>query len=147
MAWSIPITDRTQSDVDYALENQSSASDLKGAWNISDINRVIDNSIYLRDILISYGYDISFTDQTHLTEADIPYITSVIKVLKDNVKALVDGFYSSGNPTISYSALPNYTMANDLETNLVITKTLIENMIEEFVYCGTFYCGEDLILV
>lgn len=146
MSWTTPITDRTEDDVTYALENQDSVSDLKGAWNISDANRVIDNSIYLRDLLNSYGYTVSFADQPHLTVSDFPYITSVIKLMKDNIQLLLDAFYTEGNPSLTYSQYANYNSANSMEINLDITNTLLENMIAELIYCGEPYSGDDIIL-
>ena len=58
MSWSSPIFDRTLSDVEYAFQNQSSALNLKGAWNISDANRVIDNCKYLETLLNDLGYTV-----------------------------------------------------------------------------------------
>jgi hypothetical protein len=146
MPWITPITDRIQEDVDFAKENQSSTSDLKGAWNISDINRIIDNTIYLRNLLFENGYNITIIEQSHIVESDIPYITSFIKVLKDNIKSLVDGFYSRGNPVIDYSQFPTFTMANNLEINLEITNSLLNSMIAELKYCGEPKCNDDIIL-
>lgn len=145
--WDTPIVDRTQADVTTALSGQSNVSDNKGAWNISDANRVIDNSIVLRDILVKNGYNISFTNQPHMSMDDVPYMTSFMKVLKDNIMALVNGFYKlTESPTISYANYLNYTIANNMELNLNITNTLLENMINELDFSGEPTAGEQFYL-
>lgn len=146
MSWITPIIDRTQTDVDYAKANQNSSSDLKGAWNISDVNRIIDNTIYLRDILKNYNYDVGFDNQSHVTESDFPYILSFMKILKDNVNSVVNCFYKYNNPTINYSNTFNFNDANNIEINLNITNTLLENMINELLYSGEPYCSDTITL-
>ena len=144
--WTTPITDRTANDVAYAKANQNESADLKGAWNISDANRVINNTIYLRDLLNQYGYTVEFDDQPLLTEADFPYRDSVIKVMKDNINAVVNAFYEFNNPTIMYGTTASYTGANTMEINLDITNTLLENLISNLLYCGEPYSGDTITL-
>ena len=54
MTWTTPITDRTFEDVKYAFENQNLSTDLKGAWNVSDTTRIINNMLYLRNLIKQY---------------------------------------------------------------------------------------------
>lgn len=145
--WDTPITDRTEADVISAISGQSNIADNKGAWNISDANRIIDNTIVLRDILISNGYNISFENQTHLLVEDLPYVTSVMRVMRDNIMALVNGFYKlTESPNISYASYLNYTLANNMELNLSITNTLLENMILDLQFTGEPTSGEQFYL-
>lgn len=146
MPWITPITDRTLNDVQYAFSNQNEVSDLKGAWNPSDINRVINNVEYVKTLLNSYGYYPSITSMPTFTESDLPYITSVMNVLRTNVSNIVTSFYQLNNPNIGFGSTFDYVDANSLEINLSITNQLLENMIALFKYSGTFYSGEDLIL-
>lgn len=146
MAWTTPINDRTQSDVDYALANQSATIDLKGAWNVSDANRVIDNTLYLKERLNAQGYYFTYTPQSHIAEADFPYKISFVNVMKDNINNMIAAFYSSGNPVIGYNMNPNYITANSIETNLKITNELLVLMIQSFRVCGTFNCGTSFRL-
>ena len=137
MAWTTPITDRTQADVTYAKANQNNVSDLKGAWNISDANRIIENTIYLKDLLIANGYPCSITNQALFVETDLPYVESKMKILKDNVQSVIDSFYKATNhPIIVYGMNFNYQNANDLELDLDLTNQLLQNMILELKYCG-----------
>lgn len=146
MAWITPIIDRTSVDVQFAFDNQNDASDLKGAWNISDINRVINNIEYLKTLLNSYGYFPSITTMTPFTESSLPYISTVMNVIRTNVINITNSFYKLNNPNIRFGAIFDYTDANNLEINLKLTNDLLESMIELFKYSGTFYSGEDLIL-
>lgn len=146
MAFVTPIIDRTQADVLYAIINQNSVSDLKGALNISDINRIINNSIYLRDLLIANGFTPSFLNQSLFIETDIPSITSKIDVIRDNVRTLVNSFYTLNNPTITYGNTLNYNDINIIENNILITNSLLQGLINELKLCGYTTCGEDIQL-
>lgn len=147
MAWQTPIVDRVAADVTYARGSQNNAADLKGAWNVSDINRVIDNTIYLRDLLLSYGYHVyPFTDQVEVDESDYPLFTSVDSVYRTNVQHVVDAFYTLDNPTITLGSTINYVMANTLEENLRLTNLLIRRMEDGFKRSGTFKSGQEVIL-
>jgi len=166
MAWITPITDRTQIDVDYIKALRTSINNLgwdnvsiedkdiwlngnlKGAWNYTDGNRVIENTIYLRDTLNSYGYTVSFADQPLLTMDSLPYIVSVIQVMIANIIAVRDVFYVNPDyPLILGSQTDTtYVEANNIEINLLMTYELILEMIDGFRVCGTFACGQDIRL-
>jgi len=146
MAWTTPITDRTLADIEYAITHQDAVLDLKGAWNISDINRIIDNTDYLKTQLNNYGYFFPYTTLTHLVETDFPFDASFVTVLKTNVISMVDAFYKQGNPTIVINTNPTYTMANSIEINLQSTLDLLTLLPQSFRRCGTFSCGTDFRL-
>jgi hypothetical protein len=121
---------------------------IKGAWNYTDGNRVIENTIYLRDTLNSYGYNVSFADQPLLTMESLPYIVSVIQVMIANIIAVRDVFYVNPDyPLILGSQSDTtYVEANNIEINLLMTYELILEMIDGFRVCGTFACGQDIRL-
>jgi hypothetical protein len=194
--WTTPITDRTQSDVDYikslrtsinnlgwdgtSAETKSlwlfgsgldyiltiddenlvssdsliftalpiSTAQIKGAWNYTDGNRVINNTIWLRDTLNSHGYTVSFADQPLLTMESLPYIVSVIQVMIANIIAVRDVFYVNPDyPLILGSQSDTtYVEANNIEINLLMTYELVLKMIDGFRVCGTFACGQDIRL-
>lgn len=146
MAWIEPIIDRTQYDVLYAMQNQSSIEDLKGAWNVSDVNRIINNVNYLHGLLGIHGYNSTITPQSEFVISDLPYVTSKIKVIRDNINAIVNSFYKLGNPIIRYGDIFDYNDANSLEQNLKITNDLLESLILDLKYSGNFYSGEEIIL-
>ena len=146
MAYTTPIIDRTQADVLYAISNQNAVADLKGALNVSDVNRIINNSIYLRDLLEENGFYADFTDQTLFTQATLPHIHSKIDIIKDNINLLVTSFYQFNNPVLHYGNILDYADVNAMEENLKITNDLISALILELRLCGYTTCGEDINL-
>lgn len=140
--WITPIKDRTLADVQYAIANQNLVSDLKGAYNLSDIDRVMENVVYLRDLLNDYGRFPVVTALPVLVEADLPYLSLVMDVLRTNVVNVRDAYYQLGHPLIRYGTEFNYTDANALEESLYLTNLLLQSMISTIKYSGTFYSGE-----
>ena len=55
------IYDRTQEDVDYALNNSASTDFLKGAYNYTDLNRIEEWCEYLSQELKKYSYSANYT--------------------------------------------------------------------------------------
>ena len=135
------IYDRTQSDVDYALNNPSSEQFLKGAYNYVDLNRIEEWCEYIAEQLNLYHYPVSIVTKTNWTMEDFP--TKVeMKRIRDNVESLKNAYYS-------FTLVPEnldkmtYQKANDLEMVLYEIKTYIDNMVNSFLYSGTFYSGES----
>ncbi|MCL2814383.1 MAG: hypothetical protein FWD23_07270 [Oscillospiraceae bacterium] len=54
--WINPITDRALSDVQYARDNPGLSANLKGALNISDLNRISGNLIWIGENIAIYKY-------------------------------------------------------------------------------------------
>ena len=54
--WINPITDRTQADVEFARANPELLANLKGALNISDLNRISENLIWIGENIAIYKY-------------------------------------------------------------------------------------------
>ena len=146
MAWITPIIDRTQQDVLYALANQNSTDNLKGAWNISDVNRIINNIDYLNTKLLEQNYTSGVSTQNNFVMTDLPYVNSKIDIIRNNVNKIVDCFYKMNNPNIRYGTVFDYNDANTLEINLKITNDLLESLIALFKYSGTFYSGTGLLI-
>lgn len=119
---------------------------IKGAWNVTDGNRIIDNSVYLRDALNANGYPVWFEQQEYYTQETLQYYSTLNTTMKANIHALVNAFYSLNNPYINDTNVPRYVGANAMEENLRITKMLLDNMISEYVYSGTSTTGETVVL-
>ena len=146
MAWITPIIDRTELDVLYALVNQNNTTDLKGSWNVSDVNRIIGNIEYLNTKLIEQNYNPNIGTIPQWQMEDLPYVNSKVDVIRNNVGKIVNSFYKMENPNIRYGTVLDYNDANTLEINLKITNDLLESLIALFKYSGTFYSGEDVVL-
>ena len=134
------IYDRTQLDVTYALNNPSSTSFLKGAYNYTDLNRIEEWCEYIAQQLNLYHYYVEIETKTDWTMEDFP-TKAEMKRIRDNVELLKEAF-------IAFTAVPDdlekmtFEKANNLEKVIYELKTLINNMIESFYYSGEIYSGE-----
>lgn len=135
MAWTTPKTNFTATDY----------------YNFSDINRVESNTEYLYNLLLSIGYSASVSSfiSTRINTA-IEYYDSLNRV-EGNIKALKDASYQPIgwlSPKINWQSVVDnfsYIDANRLESNLDNLKTMIDNIISGYLYCGdtlTSICGK-----
>lgn len=143
MTWEIPIVDRSLEDVIYAKANQNSVSNLKGALNISDLNRIESNTVYLHDKLYALGYRCDVISHDDWTVSDLFYLTDMDRI-RQNIINLVGCYYDfNDSPTI---VLGNYNLTvtdiNDVEKVIFDINVILERMLQTFRYCGTFYAGE-----
>ena len=165
MAWLNPIIDRTEIDVNLikqlsedikqigwsnATQSQRDDwnSDNKSCLNYSDLNRIQDNIIYLRDWLEStYGLNITIDDgyTTWILTSDI-FIENLNKI-RDNIVLLIEGSYSyPTTPIIEYNNPCDLDDVNDIERNLYDLYVILEQIPSMWKNCGTFTCGQNIIL-
>ena len=154
------VTDRTEADFkrwEY-LRNKGFANmtdseraewlagNMKGAYNISDLNRVGEALFYLQNRLKKAGY-ITYQTQFHAstgwTEANI--------ISEENLKTYLKGVSNIRNALTLYESTPpapentgalNIEEANNIEKILLDVETLINNMLDARFYCGDVYSGE-----
>ena len=108
------IYDRLSSDVDMALNNPDSSSNLKGAYNYTDLNRVESWCEYLQKQLEPYGFNEELDVKTDWSIRDYPTRTEIDRI-RQNVDTL-KSFCVSINPgTILYNNTLDYEQANLLE--------------------------------
>lgn len=152
------ITDRTISDVQRWLylrnkgyDNMTEAeknewnNGLKGAYNITDLNRVGNAFKYLQNRLVEAGYllGIEFTPKTDWGGADV--LTTVDLTEYINTVATIRGALSalSTTPPVPPNAGSlDFQSANDIEQILIDVEYLINKMQEKPLYCGELYMGE-----
>lgn len=151
------ITDRTQADVDRvaALAGRVSAgtatdaertewsSDLKGAYNASDLNRVGAAVAYVAGWLNVYGYAVTVTAKQDWTGSDIPTAGQMAAYLRD-VAALRGAIavMASTPPTPDNANNLTWQEANDIEKILVDVDELLTHMAAAWFYSGELYAGE-----
>lgn len=135
-SWIAPKTNWTSSDF----------------YNYADLNRVENNTEYLKDYFSNLGYVPSTTTiTTNRTKASIEYFDSLNRI-ESNIKAIKEasfepvGWIEPYTTWVSVSKIFSYVDANRLESNLVFLKTMIENIEAEIKICGTFYVGQDFNL-
>lgn len=148
-SWIDPIFDRTQGDVDYAIAKiaewkrnvTSTRPELKGCFNVSDINRIEGNIQYVSDKLKELYY-FHATNVTKVWDVTgIPTASDVARLV-DKVSKILSGYFRTLAAPSLPSTLLRYTEVNALEENLYLIKQMLDNMIESFRECGTFECGE-----
>ena len=151
------ITNRTQADVDRvaALAGRVSAgtataaelaewqSDLKGAYNASDLNRVGAAVAYVAGRLNGYGYAVTVNPKQDWTGSDIPTAGQMAAYLLD-VAALRGAIavMASTPPTPNSASGLTWREANDIEQILTDVDELLTRMAAAWFYSGELYAGE-----
>lgn len=150
------ITDRTQADVDYVRQlsaigwaNMSASqradwqSNLKGAYNASDLNRVGSAVNYVANRLVDQGYSVEVSPKTTWQESDIPTEADMEAYLSD-VQTLrsVLPVPSSTPPVPEDMAGLTYIEANNIEQILLDVDALVTEMINAYFYSDEISCGE-----
>lgn len=138
------ITDRTQEDVDYAIAHPEDNTDLKGAYNNSDLNRVENKVDELRNLLESYCYHVNIEEvKTDWLKTDIFNETDEIRYL-NNLRILRQSFYViQSTPQVPTNMRNfNYQEANDIEKILDDINYLLNSMTSTFRYVNDVYTGE-----
>lgn len=134
------IYDRTQSDVDYAINNPQSSSFLKGAYNYVDLNRIENWCAYIAEQLNSYNYSVSIETKTDWLMSDFPTKTQM-KRIRDNVERLKNAFTAITEVPSNMDKM-TYKKANDLERVLYEINKFIANMESSFIYSDEVFAGE-----
>lgn len=151
------ITDRVQADVDRvaqlagrvsagtatAAELAEWQSDLKGAYNASDLNRVGAAVAYVAGRLTGYGYAVTVNPKQDWTGSDIPTAGQMAAYLRD-VAALRGAIavMASTPPTPDSANNLTWQEANNIEQILLDVDELLTRMAAAWFYSGDLYAGE-----
>lgn len=151
------ITNRTQADVDRvaalaarvsagtatAAEQTEWASDLKGAYNASDLNRVGAAVSYVAGRLNGYGYAVTVNPKQDWTVSDIPTAGDMETYISD-VAALRGAIavMASTPPTPDSASGLTWREANDIEQILTDVDELLTRMAAAWFYSGDLYAAE-----
>lgn len=141
------IFDRNNTDVINAKNNPNNQYSNRGNYNISDLLRIEKWTIFLSELLKSYGY---YVETNTRTDYNLDYIPTQEELdrIKNNIINIKKAYYSlQTTPTITTGKKTiNYKDANDMEKILFDIDYLVEKMEESFKYSNTFYSGTDLYL-
>ena len=151
------ITDRVQADVDRVAalagrvsagtateaEKTEWASDLKGAYNASGLNRVGASVAYVAGRLNGYGYAVTVNPKQDWTVSDIPTAGQMAAYLQD-VAALRGAIavMASTPPTPDSANGLTWQEANDIEQIILDVDELLTRMAAAWFYSGELYAGE-----
>lgn len=127
------IYDRSNSD----LLNKTS----KGHYNVSDLNRVEEWCEYLTNLLTSYSYKVDIQVKKNWQRSDFP-TSSEMERIRQNINRLKEAYFSFTQipENLEYMTIEK---ANDIEKILFEIDTLLNNMENNFTYCGVASCGQD----
>lgn len=150
------ITDRTIEDVNRvkelsakrwsamtAAEKAEYLSDMKGAYNASDLNRVGAAVEYIANRLNDNGYTVEVTARQNWTREDSPTAEDMASYIADVVairSALAVKPTTPAAPDDAYDL--TYIEANNIEQIMLDVDALITTMMLSFVYCGMPYAGQ-----
>lgn len=146
MAWITPVFDRTQADVEFAIQKiqewkltgSLEITDLKGCFNVSDINRIEGDIQYLSDNLSELYYFSSVVTKTW-DKASLPTMDDINRLIQ-NTQTLILSICDDA-PELPTTLL-TITDVNTLEGNLNKIKMILDDMTASFLECDTFECGE-----
>lgn len=147
------VIDRTQADVEAAkmllakvqsgqmLTTAEKAAIERGTCTITMLNRVESKQKELAELLNEHYYMVSIVNKINWRYKDI-FTYQDHKRLLSNLDKLQQAFfvYTNTPPTPTY--LYNYLNANNIEKILVDVESMLDDMIDRFRECNTFYCGE-----
>ena len=143
--WQEPVFDRTQGDVDYAksqLSNGINNVEYKGCFNVTDINRIENNTRYLADMLLSLYYFNTITTTSSWARNSLLYQQHIDRIIS-NVSKVWSAWHKPANAPTLPNTLLDYEQVNNVEKNLYLLKEMLDNMVASFRECGTFSCGEE----
>lgn len=147
--WITPIYDRTQADVDFAISKIAEwrgkgvrdEYELKGCFNVSDINRIENNIKFLSNNLSALYY-FSQTSTKTWDRSGLPDIDEVARIIS-NINTIILSFYQNESAPELPNTMLTYEQINNIEENLHFLKDMLDNMVSLFRECGTFTCGEE----
>lgn len=152
------ITDRTVEDFqrwrtlrDKGVENMTAEEltewngKMKGAYNASDLNRVGQALVSLRDSLTQAGYlgYVVFNVRTDWTEVDIPTVAEFTDYIKavETVRAAMTQYQTTPKTPADTGSL-DIQGANDIEKILIDIDELITKMQAARFFGGDLYGGD-----
>lgn len=130
----------------FELSSRSENQSINGVWNIIDHDRVANNINFLRDLLSTYGYVVTFDDIQTVVMSDLPYYTTLFEEIDTKLHQLLSAFYTFDHEDFVLSQQLDYHDFNVLESLIQTLYDLILLMVESFNYCGTFYTGGTIML-
>ena len=118
-------------------------TDLKGAYNASDLNRVGEAMEYISMRLVKAGYGHAMNLKTDWQMSDA-FTAENTKYYLESLYLLRKWFttWETTPPTPDHIAGLTYQEANDIEKILIDIDELITKMQQNYIYSGELYAGE-----
>lgn len=118
--------------------------ELKGCLNLLDLNRIEGNIAYLAELMESFSYAPNIHGK-QWTRADMPNQNDMSRII-ENIRALMDAFYSPDNPPALPTTMLSYNDINAIEENLYLIRQMLDVMQTSFKKVGTIKSGSTTFL-
>ena len=118
--------------------------ELKGCFNLLDLNRIENDIDFLAEKIESFGYAPNIHGK-QWERGDMPTQNDMSRII-ENIRSLISAFYSPDNPPSLPSTMLSYSDINAIEKNLYLIKQLLDVMQTSFKMVGTIKSGSRMIL-
>ena len=118
--------------------------ELKGCFNLLDLNRIENDIEFLAEKMESFGYAPNIHGKQWNRE-DMPNQNDMSRII-ENIRSLISAFYSPDSPPSLPSTMLSYNDINAIEENLYLIKQLLDVMQTSFKMVGTIKSGSRMIL-
>ncbi len=118
--------------------------ELKGCFNLLDLNRIEDNIDFLAEKMESFSYAPNIHGKRWDRE-NMPNQNDMSRII-ENIRSLIGAFYSPDNPPSLPTTMLSYDDINAIEENLYLIKQLLDVMQTSFKKVGTIKSGSTTIL-
>lgn len=118
--------------------------ELKGCFNLSDLNRIESNIEFLAEKMEGFAYTPNIHGKQWSRE-DMPNQDDMSRII-DNIRSLISAFYSPDNPPSLPTTMLSYDDINAIEENLYLIKQLLDVMQTSFKKVGTIKSGSTTFL-
>lgn len=118
--------------------------ELKGCFNLLDLNRIESNIDFLAESMETFGYSPNIHGK-QWGRVDIPTQNDMSRII-ENIRALISAFYSPYNPPSLPTSMLSYSDINAIEENLYLLKQMLDCMQTSFKKVGTIKSGSKMLL-
>jgi hypothetical protein len=118
--------------------------ELKGCFNLLDLNRIEENISFLAEKMESFAYSPNIHGK-RWNRDDMPNQNDMSRIV-ENIRSLIDSFYSPNNPPSLPTTMLSYSDINAIEENLYLIKQLLDVMQTSFKKVGMVKSGSRMIL-
>ena len=118
--------------------------ELKGCFNLLDINRIEGNIAYLAEMMESFSYAPNIHGK-QWERVGMPNQNDMSRIV-ENIRDLMGAFYTPNNPPSLPSTMLSYEDINAIEENLYLIKQLLDVMQTSFKKVGTNKSGSTTFL-
>ena len=118
--------------------------ELKGCFNLLDLNRIEGDIDYLAEQMESFSYSPNIRGK-QWNKVDMPNQNDMSRIV-ENIRSLISAFYTPDNPPSLPTTMLSYNDINAIEENLYLIKQMLDVMQTSFKKVGTIKSGAKAIL-